>query len=189
MIYTEKQMEEKAVLETAAKMCAAARTAPKAKGVDRILTVVLTGEDKDKFADKMDEVYLREFKATEGHYVRDAKNVRESDALVLIGVEKFYEGLPNCSYCGFENCAENKKAGGRCVFNGMDLGIAIGSAVSVAADNRVDSRIMFSAGKVAEEMDYYGEKDVIWQGIPISVSGKSPFFDRDKERKSRERKG
>ena len=34
------------------------------------------------------------------------------------------------------------------------MGIAIGSAVSVAADNRVDSRVMFSIGKVAEEMDY-----------------------------------
>ena len=67
MIYNEKQMEEKAVLETAAKMCAAARTSPKTKGVDNIVTVVLTGKEKDELADKMEEVYLREFGETEGH--------------------------------------------------------------------------------------------------------------------------
>ena len=71
--------------------------------------------------------------------------------------------------------------GGRCAFNTIDLGIAIGSAVSIAADNRVDSRVMFSIGKVAEEMNYAEGEDIIWEGIPISVSGKSPFFDRVKK--------
>ncbi|WP_294466157.1 DUF2148 domain-containing protein [uncultured Anaerofustis sp.] len=181
MFYDEKQMEEKAVLETAAKMCAAARTAPKAKGVDNIVTVVLTGKEKDELADKMEEVYLREFGETEGHYVRDGRNLRASDAVVLIGVKKAYTGLPHCSFCGFENCSENKKLGGRCAFNTLDLGIAIGSAVSVAADNRVDSRVMFSIGKVAEEMDYAEGEDILWEGIPISISGKSPYFDRVKK--------
>ena len=41
----------------------------------------------------------------------------------------------------------------------------------------MDSRILFSAGKAAEEMGYV-EEDVIWQGIPISISGKNVFFDR-----------
>lgn len=189
MIYTEKTMEEKAALQTAAKMCAAARTAPKGQGKDRILTLVLTGKEKDELADKMEEVYLREFGKTEGHYVRDAKGVRAADALVLIGTEKFYEGLAHCSFCGFKNCAENAKAGARCVFNGIDLGIAIGSAVSVAADERVDSRVIFSAGKVAEEMNYVEDKDVIWEAIPISIYGKNPFFDRDKDRPVRPRRG
>lgn len=181
MFYDEKQMEEKAVLETAAKMCAAARTAPKAKGVDNIVTVVLTGKEKDELADKMEEVYLREFGETEGHYVRDGRNLRASDAVVLIGVKRAYTGLPHCSFCGFKNCSENKKLGGRCAFNTLDLGIAIGSAVSVAADNRVDSRVMFSIGKVAEEMDYAEGEDILWEGIPISISGKSPYFDRVKK--------
>lgn len=181
MIYNEKQMEEKAVLETAAKMCAAARTAPKTKGVDNIVTVVLTGKEKDELADKMEEVYLREFGETEGHYVRDGRNLRTAGAVVLIGVKRAYTGLPHCSFCGFKNCGENKKMGGRCAFNTIDLGIAIGSAVSVAADNRVDSRVMFSIGKVAEEMNYAEGEDIIWEGIPIIVSGKSPFFDRVKK--------
>ena len=59
----------------------------------------------------------------------------------------------------------------------MDLGIALGSAVATAADLRVDCRILFSAGKAAEEMGY-ADGDVLWQGIPISIRGKNPFFDR-----------
>ena len=41
---------------------------------------------------------------------------------------------------------------------------------------------MFSIGKVFEEMDYIKEKDILWQGIPISISGKSPYFDRVKKK-------
>jgi uncharacterized ferredoxin-like protein len=36
---------------------------------------------------------------------------------------------------------------------------------------------MFSIGKAAEEMDY-SQPGVIWNGIPLSVSGKNIFFDR-----------
>ena len=97
--------------------------------------------------------------------------------------------MQHCSFCGFENCGKNKQAGGRCVFDGINLGIAIGSAVSVAADHRVDSRVLFSAGKVAEEMNYVEGKDIIWEAIPISAFGKSPFFDRDKDRPVRARRG
>ena len=61
MKYDAQQMEEQAVLATAATMCAAARTAPKATGLDHIETLVLTGADKDALADKMHEVATREF--------------------------------------------------------------------------------------------------------------------------------
>lgn len=36
MRYESRDLEERSVLATAAKMCAAARTAPKARGIDRI---------------------------------------------------------------------------------------------------------------------------------------------------------
>ena len=59
----------------------------------------------------------------------------------------------------------------------IDLGIAVGSAVSVAADMRIDNRVMFSVGKAAQSMKLLGECTRI-MGIPLSVSGKSPMFDR-----------
>ena len=46
MIYQSNELEEKAVLQIAANMCAAARTAPKAHGKDLIHTLVLTNEEK-----------------------------------------------------------------------------------------------------------------------------------------------
>ena len=83
-----------------------------------------------------------------------------------------------CQFCGFENCKACLDAGGKCAYTAMDLGIAIGAAVSVAADARVDNRVMFSAGRAAMEMKLLGEKVCQMVGIPLSVSGKSPFFDR-----------
>ena len=56
MIYTSMEMAEKAVLEIASLMCAAARTAPKATGRDTIFTMVLTGEEKEALAMKMEEI-------------------------------------------------------------------------------------------------------------------------------------
>ena len=54
MLYNSQQMEEQAILQVAAQMCAAARTAPKATGKDVICTLVLTGAEKDALADHMD---------------------------------------------------------------------------------------------------------------------------------------
>ena len=84
MKYEAGQMEEQAILETAAKMCAAARTAPKAKGLDRIVTLVLTGAEKDALADKMHEVANREFGDTPSTFHRDAENLRAAAAVVLL---------------------------------------------------------------------------------------------------------
>ena len=60
----------------------------------------------------------------------------------------------------------------------IDLGIAIGSAVSVGADLRADTRVMYSIGKAAIAMDLFEGKAQVVMGIPVSISGKSPFFDR-----------
>jgi len=60
----------------------------------------------------------------------------------------------------------------------VDLGIAIGSAVSIAADLRVDNRVMYSVGKAALNVGILGDDVKIAYGIPLSISGKNPFFDR-----------
>lgn len=178
MIYESRQMEEQAVLRTAARMCAAARTAPKGKGMDFIVTKVLTGAEKDALADKMEEVSDREFREGESSwYGRDAGNVRAAQALVLIGVRETYRGIAHCGFCGFSDCGACKKAGGNCAFAYLDLGIALSSAAMAAASEQVDNRIMFSVAKAAAEMGYE-DGPVLWHGIPLSVSGKNIFFDR-----------
>jgi uncharacterized ferredoxin-like protein len=177
MFINSRKAEEQAVLNLAYAICAAARTAPKACGVDYMDTTVLTGEDKKKVACEMrrlGETMPAPF------FIRDADNVDISDAIVLIGIKYKPRGLDNtCGICGFTDCNACAAAGATCVFTGVDLGIAIGSAVAMAADARVDNRIMFTVGKAAVSLGLMGEYKLI-MGIPLSVSGKSPFFDRKK---------
>lgn len=177
MLYKSDYLEEKAVLNAAAKMCAAARTAPKAHGKDILHTIVLTGDEKELLAKKMEAVGTREMGAgMNTWYGRDAANVRMAQAVVLIGADRKYRRVPHCGFCGFHNCEGCKKAGGNCAFVYSDLGIAVSSAVTSAAMDMVDSRIMYSIGKAAAEMGYV--ENTLWLGIPISVSGKNIFFDR-----------
>lgn len=176
MIYTADATEREAVLATARRMCAAARTAPKAKGIDHIETLVLTGADKDQVAyelERLSEPLGYKF------FLRDAGNVRDAQALVLIGVREGARGLNDgCRHCHFESCADCAEKGGVCVYDPMDLGIAIGSAVAVAADDRVDNRVLFSAGRAAMSLGLMGEDVRMVMGIPLSIKGKNPFFDR-----------
>jgi uncharacterized ferredoxin-like protein len=88
-----------------------------------------------------------------------------------------------CGRCGFKDCDEkDKHPGFPCTFNSGDLGIAIDSAVSVAMDHRVDNRVMYTIGQAALEMKILGEEVKIAFGIPLSVSAKNPFFDRENKK-------
>jgi len=60
-----------------------------------------------------------------------------------------------------------------------DLGIAVGSAVSVAADHRIDNRVMYSAGKGALRLGIFPEDIKIIWGIPLSAGAKSIYYDRN----------
>jgi uncharacterized ferredoxin-like protein len=168
-------MEQEGLLEVARKICIAARTAPKGKGTDNLVTVVLTGTEKDEVAREMQRIGEETGVA---FFVRDANCLRSAGALVLLGTKFSTQGIPNCGFCGFKDCADNEKNKGICAFNTGDLGIAIGSAVSVAADNRVDNRVFFSAGRAALNLKTLGPEVGIAYGIPLSVGGKSIFFDR-----------
>jgi len=175
MFINSQKAEEQAILNLAYAICAAARTAPKACGIDHMETAVLTGEDKKKVTDemrRMGEAIPAPF------FIRDAGNVDASSAIVLIGVKYETRGLnERCGLCGFADCSACTAAGAACIFTGVDLGIALGSAAAIAADNRVDNRIMFTIGKAAASLGLMGDYKLI-MGIPLSASGKSPFFDR-----------
>ena len=179
MIYNSNDMELRAVMDTAQAMCAAARTAPKARGFDQIATAVLTGEDKDALAAEMERMGAE---MGADFFIRYGGNLRAAQAIVLIGIRESKRGLGKiCSYCHFADCAECARQGGVCVYDPVDVGIAVGSAVAAAADRRVDNRVLFSAGRAAISLGTLGEGVGHVFGIPLSVSGKSPFFDRKKK--------
>jgi uncharacterized ferredoxin-like protein len=163
-------------LKSAAELlCVAARTAPKGKGKDLLVTVIVSGEEKLALQTRMREIAERDDIA---FFNRDADNLDHAPVVVLLGTRKDPLNLKCCGYCGFADCQAMRAAGGTCSFNSGDLGIAVGSAASRAADLRIDNRIMYSAGKAAIELGYLGSDVPIAYAIPLSAKGKNPFFDR-----------
>lgn len=175
MVIREEDSREKHVLEVAKSIMTAARTAPKGCGIDHLEMAVLTGEEIDRLAAEMrrlGELHGR------GFFLRDADNVENSQAVVLIGCHSAVRNL-DCGLCGSPTCREKQTAAPAvpCTFDVTDLGIAVGSAVSMAADFRIDNRILYSAGVTAREMKFLSDCSIVY-AIPLSVNGKNIYFDR-----------
>jgi uncharacterized ferredoxin-like protein len=179
------QAIKEAVKTAAALIVAAARTAPKTRGLDSVKMLVLDGEDLQELASAMEAKY-RDKAYQLQPFLENAALVRNAAAVLLIGVtgEPKRPGNPlNCGACGYQTCAEflaGDKGEGEdfrgplCVFQAIDLGIALGSAVKMASDLNVDNRIMFTIGAAARAMGLL-ESDVVL-GLPLSISGKNPYF-------------
>lgn len=169
------EAEEAAVLAAAQAMVAAARTAPKGRGRDLLHAMILTGAEQEAVAVTMAAIGAGVEKSP---FTRDAVSLRKAQALVLLGTEHTVMGLKKCGFCGFGDCAGCRAAQGMCAFVPGDLGIAVGSAVSLAADRRMDNRIMYTAGYAALQMQLFAKDVILAYGIPLAVGGKNPFFDR-----------
>lgn len=158
-------------------MMTAARTAPKGKGLDIIEIGMLTGEDIPRLSS-----YMFELAEETGlkFILRDAENILQAGAIILVGTAQQVQHL-NCGHCGYPLCTA-KPGPVPCAINTVDVGIAVGSACATAADLRVDTRVMFSAGWAAQRLKYLGEASCV-MAIPVSASSKNPFFDRKPKEK------
>ncbi|MFS3038824.1 DUF2148 domain-containing protein [Bacteroides nordii] len=172
MIQNERDIRHEHILNVARQMMTAARTAPKGKGIDIIEVALVTGEDIKILSDKM-------IAMVEEHgmkfFLRDADNILSAECIVLIGTREQAQGL-NCGHCGYATCAARAE-GVPCALNSIDVGIAIGSVCATAADMRVDTRVMFSAGLAAQQLNWLKDCKMV-MAIPVSASSKNPFFDR-----------
>lgn len=146
MIQNERASRHEHVLDVARQMMTAARTAPKGKGVDIIEIAMVTGDDLKVLSDKM--VAMVEEHGMK-FFLRDAANILQAECVIIIGTREQAQGL-NCGHCGYPTCA-GRPEGVPCAVNSVDVGIAIGSACATAADLRVDTRVMFSAGLAAQQ--------------------------------------
>jgi len=184
---TDEKAELEGVLAVAKAMAVAARTAPKARGVDAIETLLVFDKDLDVLARTMEEHEAPT--ALSEMFKRDANNVRQSVAVLLVGLRdsrpKKAENPLDCGACGHGDCAgflKVKKRDGRdfpgpvCLFQAIDLGIALSSACSVAGRLHVDNRMMFTIGGPARRLGWMESQVII--GIPLSCSGKNIYFDR-----------
>jgi len=175
MIINSQEIEERAVERIADLMCVAARTAPKGKGIDNLVTLIVSGQEKDQLSAEMRRVAQEsgmEF------FERDANCIDKAALVVLLGQKVKPMGVKPCGYCGYADCAECTQGTGLCAISIGDLGIAIGSAVNSAALYHADNRVMFSVGKAAINICLFEKEVKVAYGIPLSITGKSPFFDR-----------
>ena len=188
--FKSKEVEKNAMTMAAALMVASARTAPKARGVDSTASLVLVDEDLEKLALAMEQKGMGKPDYLSSAFRRDANNVRNSGCVLLLGVTgepKKIEQPLDCGACGFASCEHLSKArkqarmkdflGPLCIFQAMDLGVALCSAVNLASELGIDNRIMYTIGAVAKSQGFLGSDVII--GIPLSVTGKSPYFDRE----------
>jgi uncharacterized ferredoxin-like protein len=168
-------------IETVANLMAlSAKTAPKGKGEDFIEIKILVGEEKEKVAEDMLKI------AKERNlplFTRDGNNVKDSQAVFLVGLSKHGSAGLNCQACGFERCVEFDDAesegdfkGPNCAIRLLDMGIALGSAVKTASIHNVDNRIMYRVGVVVKRLGIMDSNIIM--GVPLSATSKSIFFDR-----------
>jgi uncharacterized ferredoxin-like protein len=168
--------ETEALADIGRRMCVAARTAPKACGIDQIVTALVT--DPADLAALVAELERLAQELGAPFFARDARNLREAPVCVLIGTKLDRRHVPGCDLCGFPGCEASEAAGARCAMCVGDLGIALGSAASVAADCRADNRIMYTVGLAAVRLGLLGEEVRIVHALPLCARGKNIFFDR-----------
>lgn len=162
------------ILDAACAMAAAAVTAPKAKGVNNIETLILSGPDLAPLVAEMEKLHEETGRP---FFHRDAECVGKSGAVLLIGTRFGYRGVPNCGLCGNIDCATNKERGGICSYDTTDLGIAVGYASALALDHRIDHRVFFTAGKAAGRLGLLPDCRILYV-LPISSQGKNLYYDR-----------
>lgn len=174
--------EKESVDFMAKEILTACRTAPKGKGQDNIVTYLTDVADRKKIADAM-----KEMAETNGSFFnRDAKNVSESDGMILLGLKDAGPARLNCGACGYVQCSDMEKQikksevfkGPICAIKLLDLGIALGVGAAKAKDMCIDTRILYSAGAAACSRDIVDAQIAL--AIPMSVTGKNIYFDRQK---------
>ncbi len=169
-------LRDNSIIEIAKQIALAVRTAPKAKGIDNLEICLVTDYDIVTISKHMEHISERD---NVTFFKRDAENIKSASAILLVGTKYKSLGLKNCGWCGWHTCNEkDKNVEHPCVYNLTDLGIAVGSAISLAADYRLDNRVMFSVGKAAIELNYFTSDVKSALGIPFSATNKNPFFDR-----------
>jgi uncharacterized ferredoxin-like protein len=172
MILNERETRHEHLMSVVKQIMTAARTAPKAKGLDIIEIIVAEGEEINILSAK---TWQLGEKMGLNFMLRDAQNILSAEAIILIGTRSEFQGL-NCAHCGFAVCAD-KPDTVPCALNSVDVGIAIGSACATAADLRVDTRVMFSVGLAAQKLNWMNGCHTVF-AVSVSAGSKNPFFDR-----------
>jgi uncharacterized ferredoxin-like protein len=182
------EVERQAIRVVATMMASSARTAPKGRGVDDVKTLLVEGDDIEALARAMEDKADEKPPYLSPAFRRDARNLRSSTYVLLVGVSgepKKIDQPLDCGACGYKTCRRllnarkkdgNDFSGPLCIFQAIDLGIALSSAVKLASELNVDNRLMYTVGAAARRLGLLNADVII--GIPLSAGGKNPYFDR-----------
>jgi uncharacterized ferredoxin-like protein len=170
----------KAIQTVAELMEVSAITAPKAVGKNFVVTRTVYGDELKQLAADM---HAYGESSGKQNFDRDGTNVETAAAVVLIGLKDAEPTGIDCAACGVPVCLdintgyqEGEFLGPQCAIRLLDMGIAIGSAVKTAQMMNVDNRVMYRIGVSARRLKMIDADFVM--GVPLSVTGKSPYFDR-----------
>jgi len=175
-----------AAVNAARMLAGAMRTAPKAGGKDYLeIAVVEDDAVLARIATAMKD--YAPHSTNEAYWLRDADNIANAQALVLVGLRESNLAGYDCGACGYATCkdmAANRKmtakemgyGGPHCMMRMMDIGCALASAAKTAALLSVDSRVQQRVGATARALGVI-DADVV-MGLPVGYYGKSIFHDR-----------
>ena len=101
------EAERQAIRIVATMTASSARTAPKARGVDNVQTMLVEGDDIEALARAMQDKAEEKPRCLSPAFRRDARNLRSSTYVLLVGVagepKKMDQPL-DCCACGYETC-------------------------------------------------------------------------------------
>jgi len=189
-----RSVDKSAVVTVLGLMALAARTAPKSFGADCLEIRILTDEERQRIISQMRAMGEKKSAAakTENRakafildWNCDADTVERADGVLMLGIQGTKVGGVNCGGCGSATCAEMLQAprpegdfpGPYCMYRLWDLGIAVSSAVAVAAHHFLDNRMFQKIGAAAMKLGIMEQCAPII-GIGVSCSSKNIFFDR-----------
>jgi uncharacterized ferredoxin-like protein len=189
-----RSVDKSAVETVLGLMALAARTAPKSFAMDCLEIQILSHDERQRIASKMRAMgenkssaakTENKAKALSLDWNSDAETLERADGILLLGIRGTMTPGVNCGGCGFQTCADMSRAsrpegdfpGPFCMYRVLDLGIAVSSAVAVAAHHFLDNRMFQKIGAAAIKLGIMGQCAPIL-GIGVSCSAKNIFFDR-----------
>jgi uncharacterized ferredoxin-like protein len=183
------------VRQVAKLMAAAAITAPKSGGQlflagKHLFIETIIVDDRDTLTQLAAWMRARGNERREAIWFRDAEAAEAIDAVLFVGLARWYPPNYDCGACGYATCAEFMHAtkelrrdsdelefaGPQCNLRDIDLGIAVGSAAKTAAIHSIDARCQTRIAVAARKLGVINADVAV--ALSLSLTHKAIGFDR-----------
>ena len=183
------------VRQVAKLMAASAITAPKSGGQlflagKHLFVETVIVDNRDTLSRLAAWMRARGKERREAIWFRDAEAAEAIDAVLFVGLNRWYPPNYDCGACGYATCAEFMRAtkqlrveseelefvGPQCNLRDIDLGIAVGSAAKTAAIHSIDARCQTRIAVAARKLGVIQADIAV--ALSLSLTHKAIAFDR-----------